>query len=82
VRLALPDREGRFSVAGLPPGLYYVAATRDLDESDLSSGSSLERLSAHAVTLQLAEGQRVSATVRARPAQGQTGAAAERTVTR
>lgn len=58
VKLARPDRDGRFSITGLPPAIYYLAASRDLDESDLNEPRNLDRLTGGATTVQLAEGER------------------------
>lgn len=58
IKLARPDREGRFSIVGLPPAIYYLAASRDVDESDLGDTRVLERLTPGATTVRLAEGER------------------------
>ncbi len=58
IKLARPDREGRFSITGLPPAIYYLAVSRSVDESDLSEPRTLDRLTGGATTVQLAEGER------------------------
>jgi hypothetical protein len=58
VKLARPDREGRFSIAGLPPAIYYVAVSREVDESDIGDSRELNRLTGDALIVALAEGER------------------------
>ena len=59
VRLVRPDREGRFSISGLPPSQYRIAAVRDVDESDIGDSRTLERLSGQATAMVLLkEGER------------------------
>lgn len=58
VTLARPDREGRFAIAGLPPAIYYLAVSRDVDEGDLGDPRTLDLLAGGATTLELAEGER------------------------
>jgi hypothetical protein len=50
--------DARFSVAGLPPGEYYLGVLTDADPSQLSDLSFLEQLAATAVRLTLGEGER------------------------
>ena len=46
VALARPtDARGRYVIRGLPPGDYWLAATRDLDEGDIGNAMSLQILS-------------------------------------
>ena len=66
VKLARPDREGRFSLVGLPPATYYMTAVRDIDESDLGDVRTLDRLSGAATTFRLTEGERRKQDVRIR----------------
>ena len=47
-------------VRGLPPGEYFVAVTRDADESDLTNTDLLDRLSRQAQLIRLADGERRS----------------------
>jgi hypothetical protein len=71
VKLARPDREGRFSIAGLPPAIYYLAAARDVDEGDIGDPRALDRLTAGATTLRLLEGEHAVQDLRPRrPATG------------
>ncbi|TAK15130.1 MAG: carboxypeptidase regulatory-like domain-containing protein [Acidobacteria bacterium] len=58
VKLAYLDDKGNFSFRGLPPSEYYIAVTRDFDESDLGSSDVLDRLSVRAATFRLGEGDR------------------------
>jgi hypothetical protein len=58
IKLARPDREGRFAIHGLPPSVYYLAAVRDIDESDLGDTNTLDRISGGATTVRLNEGER------------------------
>jgi hypothetical protein len=58
IRLVRPDREGRYAMAGLPPSVYYMAVSRDVDESDLADTRVLDRLSGGATTVRLSEGER------------------------
>lgn len=74
VTLARPDREGRFMVRGLPPGTYRIAASRELDETDLLNPGTLDKLAPVATTVRLFEGRESSADVRVRPARPSIGA--------
>ncbi|HEX6323749.1 MAG TPA: carboxypeptidase-like regulatory domain-containing protein [Vicinamibacterales bacterium] len=58
IKLARPDRQGRFSITGLPPAVYYLAASREVDEGDLGDPGALDRLTGGAVIVELAEGER------------------------
>ena len=58
IRLARPDREGRFAINGLPPSVYYLTAVRDIDESDLGDTAVLDRISGGATTVRINEGER------------------------
>jgi uncharacterized protein (DUF2141 family) len=50
--------DGRFSVAGLPPGEYYLGVLTDADPSQLSDLSFLDQLAATAIRITLGEGER------------------------
>ena len=50
--------DGRFSVTGLPPGEYFLAALTDLDPSQLNDPPLLEQLAAASLRLTLDEGER------------------------
>jgi protocatechuate 3,4-dioxygenase beta subunit len=43
-RIAYPDATGRYEISGLPPGQYLIAATRDLDQSDLGDPTVFDAL--------------------------------------
>lgn len=57
IRIARPDREGRFSFHGLPPAIYYVTATRDVDESDIGDPRVLDSLTAASTLVRLNRGE-------------------------
>jgi protocatechuate 3,4-dioxygenase beta subunit len=44
-RITYPDARGYYEISGLPPGQYLVAATRDVDESDLGDPAVFDTLS-------------------------------------
>jgi len=46
MRVAFTDQQGRWSVAGLPPGEYFAVAAPFVDESDLGRHDRLEALKA------------------------------------
>jgi hypothetical protein len=50
--------DGRFSVAGLPPGEYYLGVLTDADPSQLSDLPFLDQLAATAIRITLDEGER------------------------
>lgn len=54
-----PGADGRFVVADLPPGDYFLAAVIDLDASELEDSTLLEQLAAAAVKVTLIRGQQV-----------------------
>lgn len=58
VKLTYLDDKGTFSIRGLPPSEYFVAVTRDFDESDLGTLDVLDRLSQDAVSFRINEGER------------------------
>jgi hypothetical protein len=58
VRLAYVDDRGNFNIQGLPPSQYYLAVSRDFDESDLGTPAVLDRLIDRAVSVRLLEGER------------------------
>lgn len=43
-RITYPDARGYYEISGLPPGQYLVAATRDVDESDLGDPAVFDTL--------------------------------------
>ena len=50
--------DGRFTIIGLPPGEYYLAALTELDPAQLGDPSFLESLVPAAVKLAIGEGER------------------------
>lgn len=56
-KLVRPDREGRFAFSGLPPTIYYLVASRDVDESDIGDPRVLDRLTANAMVVRLEPGE-------------------------
>lgn len=57
IKLARPDREGRFSFDGLPPTVYYLAVSRKVDESDITDPRVLGDLAADARLFRLERGE-------------------------
>ncbi len=58
VKITYLDDKGTYTMRGLPPSEYYIAVTRDFDESDLGSADVFDRLSRDAVRIRLNEGER------------------------
>ena len=50
--------DGKFKLAGLPPGEYYMAAVTEFEYPDLSDPSFLEQFTAGAFKITLAEGEK------------------------
>jgi hypothetical protein len=57
IRATPPASDGSFSVTGLPPGEYGLAAAEDVDAADLADPAFLSRLLASAYRFTLAEGE-------------------------
>ena len=57
IRATPPANDGSFSVMGLPPGEYALAAAEDIDAADLADPALLARLLASAYRFTLAEGE-------------------------
>lgn len=56
---SLPSTDGKYSVSGLPPGEYLIAALTDLDEANAGDQQSfLEQLAAAAIKVTLKEGEK------------------------
>jgi len=53
-----PANDGKFSVLGLPPGEYYVAALTEFDQNDLYDASFLDQIIPAALKITLAEGEK------------------------
>jgi carboxypeptidase family protein len=58
IRPMTPASDGKFKLAGLPPGEYYIAAVTDYEYSDLYDASFLEQLTAGAFKITLGEGEK------------------------
>ena len=58
------DKTGAFSISNLPPGDYLIAAVRESSASDWQNPKFLEALSQNARRVQLADGQKVSQSLR------------------
>jgi len=52
-----PDQDGRFKIAGLPPGEYYIIALDRLDTGEAGDPEFLERIRTKASRLSLNEGE-------------------------
>jgi len=61
VKSSQPGPDGTFSVQGLPPDEYYIAATDPLTGDDWRDPAFLESIAARATKVSLLEGQKVSA---------------------
>jgi hypothetical protein len=54
IKSARPDANGKYLFAGLPPGVYRVAVTTDLESSDLQDRSFLEQIVAASAEVTIA----------------------------
>lgn len=57
LRTGRPDQDGRFKVAGLPPGSYYAIAVDYIEPGDASDPEYLERVVSKATRFSIAEGE-------------------------
>ena len=57
VRAVRPDQDGRYQIAGLPPGTYYATAVSDVEDGAWADPDYLDALRQPARTVTLAEGQ-------------------------
>jgi Carboxypeptidase regulatory-like domain len=64
VRQTRPDRNGRFTIAGLPPGEYYLAALTDLEPGRLYLPDFLQSLLASSCKVTLREGETLTQDLR------------------
>lgn len=64
---ARPDQQGRFSIRGLPPGRYLVAAVDYLPQGQERDPKTLERLRGGATAVTLIEGAEQNVTVQIAP---------------
>lgn len=58
VRKVQPASDGKFKIAGLPAGEYYVCAVTDIEETDLQDAAFLETLAAVSFKITLAPGEK------------------------
>lgn len=58
IKSARPDVNGRYVFPNLPPGTYRIAATTDLENSDLSDRSFLEQILAASAEVIVAPGEK------------------------
>ena len=66
VARAQAGADGRFQVAGLPPGRYRAAAVVSLIEGRAGDVSSLEQLAAGATPVTVGDGERARVTIEVR----------------
>jgi hypothetical protein len=57
-RAIRPATDGRFRIAGLPPGEYLLAALTDVEQGEWLDPSFLEKLVPASVRVALAEGEK------------------------
>jgi hypothetical protein len=58
IRTTRPGTDGKFTIAGLPPGEYRMAAVVDVAPNEASNPSFLEQLVAASYQFTLAEGEK------------------------
>ena len=58
VRRVQPASDGKYAVAGLPPGEYYVCAVTDVDPADLKDPAFLESLTSASIKITLTAGEK------------------------
>jgi hypothetical protein len=58
VQRARPATDGKYSIAGLPPGEYFVCAAVELSEERLYDPSFLEQLAAGGIVIKLGDGEK------------------------
>ena len=58
VQAVRPGVDGRYTIAGLPPGRYLLAALTDVDENDWQDQAFLEQLVPASVAITIGEGER------------------------
>ena len=56
VKAARPDVAGRYAIADLPPGDYFLAAVTDIDENDWQDPAFLRQLVPASIRIAIAEG--------------------------
>jgi hypothetical protein len=58
VRKVQPASNGKYTIAGLPPGEYYVCAVTDAEPNDLKDPAFLESLAAASFKITLKPGEK------------------------
>jgi hypothetical protein len=58
VQRARPATDGKYSIAGLPPGEYFLCAAFELSEERLYDPSFLEQLAAGGIVIKLGDGEK------------------------
>ena len=58
VKSARPAADGAFSIKGLPPGEYLLAAVTDVDQDEWQAVEFLEKLAAAAIKITVADGEK------------------------
>jgi hypothetical protein len=66
IRAVSPATDGSFSVTGLPPGDYAVAAAEDIEPADLADPAFLSQMLYNAMKFTLAEGEKKRQDLRTR----------------
>jgi hypothetical protein len=67
MRVTYTDRDGRFSVPGLPAGDYLAVASSTIDEADLGHRERIQALQAYAVPFSIAADGRANVTLHVAP---------------
>ena len=58
LRIAKADKDGRFRIAGVPAGAYFVTAVRDDVDGDWQNPAFLQGLSLTATKVAIGEGEK------------------------
>lgn len=69
VRTARPNQDGRYTLRGLPPGDYYLAAVKEAEPGQFQDPEFLESLRPEALGVSLGEGESKAQDVKTRPHQ-------------
>ena len=66
IRVTRPSAEGRFTIVGLPPGTYRLAAVDDMDDNDRTDREFLDSIYEAAVRITIVAGQETRQDLRIR----------------